>query len=157
VFVFHQGAPLSLASVDFGTGPAHEGAASKMISAPSEQVRGPNGDATLDVCRTEHFPGSGSAKLAHLRLSGRPSIPVHSHKSYDHFAAILHKKAICFQHRALQPAANAGFVVEIDAAELAFEIGFFTGDHAVADDKIEWHQGGEYPQIVEADCEAGLP
>jgi hypothetical protein len=62
-----------------------------------------------------------------------------------------------WRRRALQPTPNAGLVAEIDGAELALEIGFFAGDHAIADDKIEWHQRGEYPEAVEADGEADLP
>src|SRR5262249_25001784 len=53
-----------------------------------------------------------------------------------------------------QPAANAGLVAEIDVAELALEIGFFAGDHAVTDDEIEQHQRSEDPQTVESDSEA---
>src|SRR5262245_48149509 len=53
-----------------------------------------------------------------------------------------------------QPAANAGLVAEIDVAELALEIGFFAGDHAVTDDEIEQHQRREDPQTVEGDSEA---
>src|SRR5215831_4788171 len=53
-----------------------------------------------------------------------------------------------------QPAANAGLIAEIDVAELALEIGFLAGDHAVTDDEIEQHQRHEDPQTVEGDREA---
>jgi len=53
-----------------------------------------------------------------------------------------------------QPAANAGLIAEIDVAELALEIVFLAGDHAVTDDEIEQHQRSEDPQTVEGDREA---
>jgi hypothetical protein len=40
--------------------------------------------------------------------------------------------------RALYPAANVRLVAEIDGAELALQVYLFAGDHAVADDEIEW-------------------
>src|SRR5437879_6135355 len=55
-----------------------------------------------------------------------------------------------------QPTANAGLIAEIDVAELALEIGFLAGDHAVTDDEIEQHQRSEDPQTVEGDSEADL-
>src|SRR5262252_2000751 len=53
-----------------------------------------------------------------------------------------------------QPTAHAGLIAEIDVAELALEIGFLAGDHAITDDEIEQHQRREDPQTVEGDREA---
>src|SRR5262249_23608266 len=53
-----------------------------------------------------------------------------------------------------QQAANAGLVAETGVAELALEIGFLAGDHAVTDDEIKQHQRHEDPQTVEGDREA---
>src|SRR5215471_7568815 len=53
-----------------------------------------------------------------------------------------------------QPTAHAGLIAEVDVAELALEIGFLAGDHAVTDDEIEQHQRREDPQTVEGDREA---
>src|SRR5262249_13850009 len=55
-----------------------------------------------------------------------------------------------------QPTANAGLIAEIDVAELALEIGFLAGDHAVTDDEIEQHQRSEDPQTVEGDSDSDL-
>jgi hypothetical protein len=53
-----------------------------------------------------------------------------------------------------QPTAHAGLIAAIDVAELALEIGFLPGDHAVTDDEIEGHQRRDDPQTVEGDREA---
>src|SRR5262245_18856313 len=53
-----------------------------------------------------------------------------------------------------QPPANAGLIAEIDVAELALEIGFLAGDHAVTDDEQERRQRHEDPRTVEGDREA---
>jgi hypothetical protein len=44
-----------------------------------------------------------------------------------------------------QPTAHAGLIAEIDVAELALEISFLAGDHAVTDDEIEGHQRHDDP------------
>jgi hypothetical protein len=55
------------------------------------------------------------------------------------------------RQQALQPAPYARAVTAVDITELALEIGFLAGHHAVADDEREGHQHRQLPDIVERD------
>src|SRR5882757_10916796 len=59
--------------------------------------------------------------------------------------------------QALQPAPYPRAVAAIDVPELALEIGFLAGDHAVADDKREGHQRHQQPETVEGNGQADEP
>src|SRR5687768_1528917 len=58
---------------------------------------------------------------------------------------------------ALQPAPHARAVVAIGIAELALEIGFLAGHHAVANDEGAGHECREQPEAVEGNGETDEP
>src|SRR5262249_42564913 len=92
-----------------------------------------------------------SAKVVLISLKNRSTISPSAMKIWAEAEGIARSNR---ERACSQPAANAGLVAEIDVAELALEIVFLAGDHAVTDDEIEQHQRHEDPQTVEGHREA---